>query len=186
METIWNALERIPFAVSGHWFPFALYALLLGAMAGRIGRGMGLANILHDDPAMAEMARERGWTVWISSPTLLAQIGLALYMALAWGFARTLELDAGEGLRLGPEVGPQVALTAALAALVSIRSGRPGAEAIARGEAARAVIGAAIGLLLAWGLVRAASAFAPHLAEAFPAAHPAAWRRWSSRSRCGG
>ena len=173
METIWIALERSLRAVSGHWFPFAVYALLLAAMAGRVGRGMGLANILHDDPAMAEMARERGWTVWLSSPTLLAQIGLALYMALAWGFARTLELDGAplpDGLRLGPDVGPQIALTAALAALVSIRTARPGAEAVARGEAARAVIGAALGLVLAWGLIRAASAFAPHLAEAFPAA----------------
>ena len=185
MELLLTSLGRVPLTISAHWFPFVIALGIMMSMAGLLARGMGLHNIFHEDPELANHAKTHGMRVYLGSPTFLTQIWLTVFLALAWGFAYTLGIvaegnaamdrlsprfeelgpgglgEAGLSHGMGSTVGPQVLLSAILSLGFACLRIAPGVPPLQKGEALRAFAGFVVGVFVAWGLIKAAIEISP-------------------------
>lgn len=139
--TVWTAAT--------HWFPVALVALMIAALAGSLGRGLGVHNLFRDDAALLEYNRQH-WTSYIKSPTIGTPAAIMVQASFVWAFAFLLGDDLGPPASLDgfvPRVSGQIVLTAAAVVLAAIRWRGARLSRAQRLETWRVVLGTAIGTL---------------------------------------
>jgi len=139
--------------VSTHWFLFALFALLLLGMTGVIGRGLGLQNVFHEDPALHRLYWEdHGYRIYWNSPKIAGQAATVAFLVLIWGFSHTLENGAGDTPDGGSGVATialQIMLTTPVCLAAGMIRDTKTDGPFQEGERLRCLLGAAIGLALA-------------------------------------
>lgn len=154
--------------LSNHWVLFVLFVAMIASMAGVFGRGLGVQNIFHDDPALIDYWRQRR-SIWVflNSPAIFSQFGAVLYLIIAWGMAFLLGGPEGPprdlaGFRL--IVGIQVVIFSLVVFAVGtvLRS----ANTVQRqpGEVWRCALGILLGWVLGWVMLWLASAAGPWIA----------------------
>jgi len=151
-----------------HWFPVLLFALILLGMTGLIGRGLGLQNIFHDDPELLKRyGGPWGRRVWLNSPALFSQAAIVVFLTYLWGFGYTLGIGDVPGTmdRLGPVVTLQVTVSALLSLALGMVRVTGAVGPLQRLEWLRCLIGALLGLVVAWGSIGAALVIHARLPE---------------------
>ena len=171
METLAYLVSLLA-PVSTHWFLFALFAILVLGMTGVIGRGLGLQNVFHEDPELASRYKaDHGNLIYWNSPKIFGQAATVAFLALLWGFAYTLEHGAQHppgGGSFGTVLALQVILTTPVCLAAGMIRFTDAVGPFQSGERFRCLLGAAIGLVAALGILGAGFAVAAALIAAFP------------------
>ena len=161
-----------------HWVGFVMLAGLWLAVAGRVGRGMGLANLFRDDARLLNPRPEdsRFAILW-ASPAFWSQLTLTLFAGVVWILAS--ETPDCVVCVWPPEGGaPQesrwlrLAAAAAVAGGLFLRAGwitvtamRPDGVRAGRGPVAREMTRRALGFVVGLGLLLLAWSVAGALPE---------------------